>query len=130
MRAVDTNVLIRLLVADDDTQLAIAEEIISAQFLVLPTVIMETVWVLTSNYRLSRADTADRLRRVLGVATATLISEEAIFSALEQFERGADFADMLHIALAAQALANSFATFDQGIAKNAINTPIPVETLT
>jgi predicted nucleic-acid-binding protein len=118
------------LVADDDAQLAIAETIISAPFLVLPTVIMETVWVLTSNYRLSRADTADRLRRVLGMATATLVSEEAIFSALVRFEEGSDFADMLHIALAADEAGTSFATFDQGIAKQSAKTPIPVETLT
>ena len=130
MRAVDTNILIRLLVVDDDAQLAIAETIISTPFMVLPTVVMETVWVLTSNYRLSRADTADRLRRVLGIANAVLISEEAIFSALEQFEKGADFADMLHIALAAQALGTSFATFDQSIAKHSTKIIIPIETLT
>ncbi len=130
MRAVDTNVLIRLLIADDDAQLATAEQIISTQFLILPTVVMETVWVLTSNFRLSRAETADRLRRVLGVTTAILISEDAIFSALRQFEEGADFADMLHIALAAQASGTSFATFDQGIAKHSTKIQIPIETLT
>lgn len=130
MRAVDTNVLIRLLIADDEAQLATAEQIISTQFLVLPTVVMETVWVLTSNFRLSRAETADRLRRVLGVTTAILISEDAIFSALGQFEEGADFADMLHIALAAQASGTSFATFDQGIVKHSTKIQIPIETLT
>ncbi len=129
MRAVDTNILIRLIVADDDKQVPVAETMISSPFLILPTVIMETVWVLTSNYRLKRSETAERLRRILGLATATLIAADAIFSALEQFEQGADFADMLHIALAAQASATSFATFDKSIIKRSLNTPIPLETL-
>jgi predicted nucleic-acid-binding protein len=129
MRAVDTNILIRLMIADDEDQLVAAEKIVSLPFLILPTVIMETVWVLTSNYRLTRYETVDRLQRVLGMASATLVSAEAVFFALEQFEQGADFADMLHVALAADATGTSFATFDQGIAKRSNSLPIPIEIL-
>jgi predicted nucleic-acid-binding protein len=129
MRAVDTNILVRLIVADDLAQATAAEEVVSSPFLLMPTVIMETVWVLTSNYRLTRPETADRLRRVMGLPTAELVSEDALFLALEQFEQGADFADMLHITLAAQASGTSFATFDHGIRKRSSSLPIPIETL-
>jgi predicted nucleic-acid-binding protein len=66
MRAADTNILVRLIVADDLAQATAAEEVVSSPFLPMPTVIIETVWVMTSNYRLTRPDTADRLRRVMG----------------------------------------------------------------
>lgn len=49
MRAIDTNILVRLVARDEPEQLRIAAEIVEAGgVLVLPTVLLETEWVLRS----------------------------------------------------------------------------------
>ena len=48
MRAVDTNVLARLIVRDDDEQAAAADEFVAAGAWVSHLVLAETLWVLTS----------------------------------------------------------------------------------
>lgn len=53
MRAVDTNVLVRLVVRDDDEQAAAAEEFVAAGAWVSHLVLAETLWVLTSVYALT-----------------------------------------------------------------------------
>ena len=48
MRAVDTNVLVRLLARDDPKQVKVAENFVSAGAWVSHVVLAETVWVCTS----------------------------------------------------------------------------------
>ena len=55
MRAVDTNVLIRLLTRDDAKQVLAAEEFIARGAWVSQIVLMEAVWVLDSVYGLAPA---------------------------------------------------------------------------
>ena len=50
MRAVDTDVLVRLVTGDDLTQAAAAEKFVSAGALVSHLVLAETLWVLASLY--------------------------------------------------------------------------------
>lgn len=116
MRAIDTNVVVRLMVRDDADLLAVARTIVTAPFMILPTVVLEAEWVLRSSYRLSPAEIAGRLSRLLGNENAVVVSSEALHWALARMVEGADFADALHIALAAEAEALSFATFDRGAA--------------
>jgi predicted nucleic-acid-binding protein len=52
MRAIDTNVLVRLLARDDPRQLASAEAFVQAGAWVSLLVLMEAVWVLDSVYEL------------------------------------------------------------------------------
>src|SRR5260221_10959468 len=54
MRAVDTNVLVRLLTRDDRAQLAAAEDFVSSGAWVSHVVLVETIWVLESVYALPR----------------------------------------------------------------------------
>lgn len=129
MRAIDTNIVVRLLARDDDNQLEIAENLIGSPFLVLPTVILEAVWVLQTTYRLSRGELVLKLNDFLGNTNAILVSADALKQAVQSYGSGGDFGDMLHLALAAEANAESFATFDQQLAKAGGHSAISIETL-
>jgi predicted nucleic-acid-binding protein len=129
MRAVDTNIVVRLAARDDPVQLTIAEKIVSTEFLLIPSVMLEAVWTLKSSYGFSRERIAEELGKVVALDTAMVVSKEAIEWALERYLEGADFADMLHAILAWSHGATSFATFDQGVAKYVSEAQLPVETL-
>jgi predicted nucleic-acid-binding protein len=130
MRAIDTNIVVRLLARDNDDQLETAENLIGSPFLVLPTVILEAVWVLQTTYRLPRGELVLKLNDLLGNKNAILVSADALKQAVNSYGAGGDFGDMLHLALAAEANAESFATFDQKLVKAGADFQIPIETVT
>ncbi len=115
MRTLDTNVLVRLFVSDDERQEQIANALLEEPFLILPSVLIELIWVLSSRYKLKRAAFLPKLKVLLGTADANVVSDAAVMWALDRYEAGADFADMLHFALAEELEATSFATFDRRI---------------
>lgn len=71
MIALDTNVLVRFLVVDDEAQAAQATSLIEqaiaddAALFISDVVLCETVWVLTARYGFSRVEVAAVLRRLL-----------------------------------------------------------------
>lgn len=120
MPALDTNVLVRYVVQDDEAQLAMARRLIrkcvaEGQELFVPvTVALEFEWVLRSNYAYSKARVLDTLSNLLSAAELTFESERALEVALHLYRDGsADFADCLHIALASQARELPLWTFDK-----------------
>jgi predicted nucleic-acid-binding protein len=127
IRSVDTNVLVRLLIEDDEAHRTIVEAIIFGGSILIATVVQEAVWVWTSRYRLTSGDIVPQLMDVLDAPLVRCADRTAISWALAKFETGADFADMLHLALSGAA--DCFATFDQGIARHTDDDVIPVETL-
>lgn len=120
MGAVDTNVLVRLLVADDAVQAKRATAFLEARrpVWVSTVVLVETVWVLTTVYRWSKAQIVAMLR------TATN-SQDLAFQFLETVRRAtdayalskADFSDCLALELARTEGHLPFATFDKATAK-------------
>ncbi|MGH8676015.1 MAG: type II toxin-antitoxin system VapC family toxin [Burkholderiales bacterium] len=118
MIALDTNVVVRLLVDDDPAQTRRARKLLETRTaLVLPTVLLETEWVLRGAYDLARPAITGSIRKLLGLPNVTLGDAQAIGAALEWFEAGLDFADALHLALAGEA--EEFVTFDARLAKRA-----------
>jgi predicted nucleic-acid-binding protein len=122
--ALDTNVLVRYLVQDDATQLAAAERLIRTsvneqQSLFVPiTVALELEWVLRSSFGFPKGATIGALSGLLSAAELTFESEQALEVALELYRSGtADFADCLHISLAAQAGEQPLWTFDTGASR-------------
>ena len=116
MIAVDTNVVVRLLVRDDAKQAEAAAVLFARGPVGLSaTVLLETAWVLRSGYRLAPAAVVDALRRVCALAHVVLEDEERCRNALDWAEGGLDFADALHLAGAQQA--ECFYTFDQTFAR-------------
>ena len=119
MLALDTNVVVRLLVDDDPEQTRRARKLIEKHpVLVVATVLLETEWVLRGAYRVDRKRIVQSLRSLLGLPDLTVGSDDAVAQALEWFERGLDFAYALHLALTTDA--EKFATFDARPATRAI----------
>jgi len=118
MIAVDTNVVVRFLVADDHAQAIRAEKALSAgPVLIAKTVLLETEWVLRGAYGLAGADIAAGLRKLLGLPGVKAEDMPAVARALGWYESGFDFADALH--LASSGGARRFATFDKALARRA-----------
>ena len=112
MTAVDTNVLVRIVVNDDPIQSVRAAEFVGRQHgvFVPKTVLLELEWVLRSGYRLKPSETLAVLRRILAMGNVELEDEKAVMEAMRYCENGMDFADSLHVASAGPR--RSFATFD------------------
>ena len=118
MIAIDTNVVVRLLVNDDPSQTRRARTLLeTCTALVTPTVLLEAEWVLRGAYGIARVDIARSLRALLGLPAIVLGSAQAVALALAWFEAGLDFADALHLALADEA--EEFVTFDSRFGKRA-----------
>ena len=120
MPALDTNVLVRYLVRDDTDQLAAAQRLMQrclaeGQSLFIPvTVTLELEWVLRARYGYIKEDVLQALSSLFSAAELTFESERALEVALQLYrEASADFADCLHVALAAQAGEQPLWTFDR-----------------
>ena len=129
MRAIDTNLVVRFLTADEPAQALAARTVIEAGDIFVPTtVILETEWVLRAGYGLAASAIADGLRGLGGLAGVTLEESAAIAIALDWMVAGMDFADALHLARSAHC--SAFVTFDRRLAARAKGlSPIPVEVL-
>lgn len=118
MISLDTNVIVRVVTADDPEQLAVALEVLrSGELWVCKTVLLETEWVLRYSYELPPAAILAALRRLLGLQGLQVEHRGAVLQALALSEGGMDFADALH--LASSAGAQRFVTFDRPLAKRA-----------
>jgi predicted nucleic-acid-binding protein len=115
VRAVDTNVLVRYLVADDATQFRHARRVMeSGPIFVAKSVLLEMEWVLRRAFAMKRAQLSVVLRGLSGAAEVELEDRVAVLRAVEWFEAGMDFADALHVA--SKAPGADFVTFDRGLA--------------
>ncbi len=119
MTAVDTNVLVRIVVNDDPAQSARAAEFLRRQNRVFlaKTVLLEVEWVLRSAYRLGRREIHAILRGILAMGSAEVEDEAAVVQAMRWYEKGMDFADSLHIASAGPQ--RIFASFDRALQRRA-----------
>jgi predicted nucleic-acid-binding protein len=124
MPALDTNVLVRYVVQDDSGQLAAAKRLIGrcvaeGRSLFVPvTVTLELEWVLRASFGYGKDDVLQTLSNLFSAAELSFESERALEIALQLYREGsADFADCLHIALAAEAGEQPLWTFDKSAAK-------------
>lgn len=116
MIALDTNVIVRLLVADDPVQFEVAREIFRADSLwISKTVLLETEWVLRYSYDQGQGTILAAFRKLLGYPQIQMEDRGAVLRALALFEESLDFADALHLASSGEA--ERFATFDRTLAK-------------
>jgi len=118
MLAVDTNVVIRYLVKDDDVQSKRAREIVESGPVFIPaTVVLECNWVLRSLYGFSHTEVMRALRAFCGAQGISVGDAAAVDLAFRLAELGLDFADALHLAQAQSC--EAFVTFDKRLAKRA-----------
>jgi len=118
MRAVDTNVLVRLLVRDDPEQARTAEQFTGSGVWVLDLVLAETTWVLDALYERSVDQIADALDRLLNHESVSLQDADVVVSALEQFRRrrALGFSDCLALEIARKAGHLPLGTLDKELA--------------
>lgn len=118
MRAIDTNIIVRLLTADDAEQAETARVVVEAgNIFVSATVLLETEWVLRAGYRFQPAKIVAALRALAGLPGVTVEEPAQIAAALDWLEGGMDFADALHLACSSHC--SAFVTFDQKFARRA-----------
>ena len=119
MRAVDTNVLVRLIVRDDEAQVDAAEEFISSGAWVSQLVLAETSWVLYAVYRLNAEQIATAVDMVLSHKHLTMQDPDLVGCALDQFKKrpSLGFSDCLVLEIARKAGHLPLGTFDRGLAK-------------
>lgn len=119
MLAVDTNVLVRLLVRDEPAQVRAAETFISKGAWVSLFVLAETVWVLDSVYELTRTHIAKAVEMLLHHSELSLQDADVVTAALNHY-RGrspVEFSDCLLLEIARKAGHLPVATFDRSFAK-------------
>lgn len=124
MIALDTNVLVRFLVEDDEAQAAKAmslfEQAIAngTALFISDVVLCETVWVLTSRYGFSRVEVAGVLQRLLDADHLSFPVPSLTARALASFSTGkGDFADYIIREHGLAAGCTVVATFDQALLK-------------
>lgn len=120
MIAVDTNVLVRLFVADDEVQAARVSRLFSSAVSVFvpKTVVVELVWVLAAVYSIPRTGIQRVLETLAGLERVELEGRPAVERAIELYIQGfEDFADALHLCSAYEA--KEFVTFDRKLQSRA-----------
>ena len=100
MRLIDTNVILRYILEDNDEMLAEAEKIIDEGAYALPEVIAEVVYVLTKVYEIDKADVCSTLRDLMDdidIAGSDK-ANEAMLEAISVYDqRSLDFVDCILI---------------------------------
>lgn len=119
MRAVDTNVLVRLIVRDDALQTGRADAFIEAGAWVSHLVLAETTWVLSSVYDLAPVRVATAIEMLLAHAALSIQEPDVVRKAVEHFRRrpALGFSDCLILEVARAAGHLPLGTFDKGLGK-------------
>jgi len=115
--ALDTNVLIRLLIVDDERQALAARQVLQdADQLVLPTIVLcETAWVLKRTHRFAASELVIALRRLIDLQGVE-VDRPAVEAGLNMLSQGGDFADGCILHAATRSGCDSVVTFDKTFA--------------
>lgn len=119
MPAVDTNVLVRLIVRDDPKQVRSAEAYVREGAWVPLLALAEMTWVLASAYNLSPALIASAIEMLLDHKQLILQDRGSVAAALASFRSHPKlgFPDCLMIEVARAAGHAPLGTFDKNLAK-------------
>ncbi len=119
MRAVETNVVVRLIVRDDPEQVRAAEEFTASGAWVSHLVLAETTWVLDAVYERSAEQIATAIDMLLNHKDLTLQDADVVTAALDQFRKRPvlGFSDCLVLEIAHKAGHLPLGTFDRNLAK-------------
>jgi predicted nucleic-acid-binding protein len=119
MRAVDTNVLVRLIARDDSRQTIAAEDFIAKGAWVSVIVLAEALWKLVRFYKLSSQELFKAIEMLLNHRDLVLQDADAVAVALERFraEPALGFTDCLMLQLARKAGHLPLGTFDRKLSK-------------
>ena len=124
MIGIDTNVLVRYLVRDDEDQFQIAAHLIlgcikiGEPIQISLLVMLETEWVLRSKYSYQKTEIAMAFIKLMETREAVYEDEESLEEALHNWkESNIDFADCLIVAKSRRAGCSHLMTFDSKASK-------------
>ena len=119
MRAVDTNVLVRLATRDDDKQVAVAEAFVEKGAWISHLALAEMTWVLSAVYHLEHADIATAIEMLLNHEHLTVQDADVAAVALDHYRRRPTlgFSDCLMLEIARKAGHLPLGTFDQSLSR-------------
>lgn len=131
MKAVDTNVLVRFLVQDDEAQSKIvnallAEAELSKQSLFVSSlVVLEMIWVLQSSYQVPREAILLSIDELLSMSALVFQEPSVVRDFIAQAQNNSfDLSDLLIGQTAAVVVCETTLTFDKKAAKSALFTKL------
>ena len=119
MRAVDTNLLVRLIARDDPSQAARADAFVAVGAWVSHLVLIEAVWVLNSVYNLHPGEIGNAVEMLLNHQNLVVQDPDTAAAALEHFRKkpALGFSDCLILEVARAAGHLPLGTFDRQLGK-------------
>ena len=119
MRAVDTNVLVRILARDDPKQVRVADEFVAAGAWVSLLALAETMWVLSTVYERDVPELGASVEQLLNHKDLILQDREVVAAALETYRSrpGLGFTDCLLLEVARKAGHLPLGTFDRNLSR-------------
>ena len=123
MAALDTNVLVRYLVRDDEQQADAARALLESLTIEQPgfvcrEVVIELVWVLERAYQCSREQIATILEQLATTESLLVEAGNDVIRSASRFRAGsAGFSDLMILSAAERAQAHCLYTFDRKAAR-------------
>lgn len=118
MVAVDTNVVVRFLTRDHESQYKRAYRLFKKFEVFIPdSVILESEWVLRYAYEFDRRSICDAFEKLFGLENVRVADAHSLAEAIKWHREGMDFSDALH--LVASRECDTLYTFDGGFVKAA-----------
>jgi predicted nucleic acid-binding protein len=119
MRAVDTNVLVRVITRDDARQVASADRFVATGAWVSHLALAEMTWVLAAVYGRNAAEIAAAVELLLNHRELALQDPEVVAAALGSFKDrpAVGFSDCLLLEIARRAGHLPLGTFDRDLGK-------------
>jgi predicted nucleic-acid-binding protein len=119
MRAVDTNLLVRLVTRDDAKQAAAGDVFVARGAWVPHLALAEATWVLSSVYDLDASHIAVAVEMLLNHKDLTIQDADAVAAALDTFRRrpSLGFSDCLLLEIARKAGHLPLGTFDRDLGR-------------
>ena len=119
MRAVDTNVLVRLITRDDVEQTASAESFVTRGAWVSHIVLVETTWVLEAVFGLGHAQIAKAVDMLLSHRDLVLQDADVVQTALTHYRKRPrlGFSDCMVLEVARKSGHLPLGTFDRQLRK-------------
>ena len=124
MIALDTNVLVRLLVQDDPKQFKAVDDLLDSLSedepgFICREVMVELIWVLERAYKLTRRQIAPAVEGLLSSRELAVEEAERVSQALALYTAGGPgFSDQMILAAARSSQSKMLVTFDQALAKS------------
>ena len=118
MRAIDTNLLVRLIARDDMKQAAAAEVFVERGAWVSQLALVEATWVLSAVYARDPTGIAIAVEMLLNHKTLTVQDSDVVSAALEHFRKhpSLGFSDCMLLEIARKAGHLPLGTFDRRLA--------------